>query len=111
MIIKKLNQLEKEQITNNPNLYKKSLLSNYKLKKCLMFSYSELKYGQKTTKFVHKDLLKFYFILSGKCHFNVNNKHFFLKKNEMIWIEPGERYYLFNKDKNLIKHIYAGYLI
>ena len=111
MIIKKISKLEKEKITDNPKLFKKSLISKYKLKKCLMFSYSELKYKQKTTKFVHKDLLKFYFILSGKCNFNINNKNVILKENEMVRIEPNEVYFLENKSKLINKHIYAGFLI
>ena len=111
MIVKKLKKLDKIQITGNPKLFKKNFISEYNLKKCVMFSYSELSYKQKTTNFKHKDILKFYFIISGQCMFNINSKEILLKKNELILIEPNEKYFLENKNKTLNKHLYAGFII
>ena len=111
MIVKRLKELDKIKVTGNPKLFKKNLISEYNLKKCVMFSYSELAYKQKTTKFKHKDILKFYFILSGQCNFNVNSKEYLLKKDDLILIEPNEKYFLENKNKTLNKHLYAGFLL
>ena len=111
MIIKKIKNIKKLEITGNPGLFKKNLISEYKLKKCVMFSYSELSYNQKTTKFKHDDLIKFYFIISGSCTFHINKKKIVLKRNDTIIIEPNEQYQLENKNRNINKHIYLGFLI
>ena len=66
MRITNIDQLKNEKITQNPYLFKKNLITDYKLGKCVMLSYSELKPKNKTTIFQHQDILKFYFVLSGK---------------------------------------------
>jgi len=109
--VKRLKKLDKIKITGNPKLFKKNLISEYNLKECVMFSYSELAFKQKTTKFIHKDILKFYFILSGQCNFSVNNNEYILKKDDLILIEPNEEYFLENKNRTLNKHLYAGFLL
>ena len=111
MIIKRLKDIPKLQITGNPTLFKKNLLSNYKLKNCVMFSYSELSYNEKTTIFKHNDIIKYYFILDGECKFTINKKKFFLKKNDSIIIEPNEKYRLENIKRKKNKHIYVGFKI
>ncbi len=111
MKVKRLKKLDKIKITGNPKLFKKNLISEYNLRKCVMFSYSELAFKQKTTKFIHKDILKVYFILSGQCNFNVNNNEYILKKDDLILIEPNEEYFIENKNKTLNKHLYAGFLL
>ena len=57
MIVKKLKKLDKIQITGNPKLFKKNFISEYNLKKCVMFSYSELSYKQKAENLVREGLM------------------------------------------------------
>ena len=111
MIIQRLTEIKKLEVTNNPKIFKKNLLNLRNLKRCVMFSFSEIKPGIETTEFIHYDLIKFYLILEGKINIFLNNKKFVINKNYIVIINKNEKYKLINPYSKTCKHIYLGFTL
>jgi len=111
MLIQKISNIKKIKVTNNPKIFKQNLLNLTNLKNCVMFSFSEIKPGIKTTEFQHSDLIKFYLIIEGKIKIFVNSEPFVVSKNQIMVINKNEKYQLINSYNRTCKHIYLGFLL
>jgi len=108
MFIKKLAEIPLSEVSHNPEIAKKVIISNGAIPKLTTFSQSYFKPGQTCTSHTHSDMWEVYYINEGvmtmTCDGVVTEHH----PGETVVIEPGEAHSASNQHSEALVTTYFG---
>lgn len=84
------NSLPEFGVSHNPNIKKKTMITNGEIPNLMMFGTAIFKPGDKVDLHQHETMFEVFFIQKGKAIFEVNGEKHVLSEGNCITIEPGE---------------------
>jgi len=108
MKISALKNIEKTQVSHNPNIKKQLLISNGEIKNITHFSQTVFPPGETAPAHSHSDMTEVFFIQSGQGSILVDQKLIPLEQGMCITVEPGEVHELKNTGETELHVTYFG---
>ena len=108
MKIVNLAQLASQQVSHNPEITKKVMLSINDLPHLTNFSQAVFAPGQIASNHCHQDMNEVFFVQSGKGEIRINNQPFSLNPGTCIAVETGEYHEIINTGEQELVLTYFG---